>query len=654
LSDNEPPPPHEIARVAPADVPGLNGLLGLAVGVVVIAALYFAREVLVPIMLAVLLSFVLAPVVSLLRRLQLPRVLAVVVTVMFTFGVIGLLAGIIGTQIASLTGDVPRYAASVEHKVANFRETTIGTLPRLISKLGRQFDRASGNVDAAPVRRGIPVGTAARPMQVELQPPPATPLGLARSLLGPIVGPLETTIIVVIVAIFILLQREDLRDRLIRLLGSNDLHRTTTAMDDAAARLGRYFLFQVGLNTVFGCVIAGGLAVIGVPLPLLWGVLAALLRFVPYIGSVLAALPPLVLAGAVGADWSMAIETALLFVVAEPLMGYVIEPMIYGRSTGLSPAAVIVAAIFWTWLWGPVGLVLSTPLTLCLVVLGRHFEALEFLDVLLGDRPALSPVESFYQRLLAGDADELLHQAEIQLGERSLLDYYDETALPGLRLAAIDAERGVLTAARLVRVRAASMALLADLSEHVDIVLPQPRQPAPGPVVESRIERSDPVPDLPFELPVAWTRSGAVLCIAARGVLDDAAATIMAQMLGKHGLGAAVVAHDSVSRERLPSLEVSGVLAICICGLELGGAQPNLRFLMRRLRQRLPGVPAMVAVWRSGEDDPDDRAAIGADDYAVSVRDGLRLVRLLAERAHASDRQMLESAFQRGGTSVPA
>lgn len=654
MTDIEPRPPHDIARIAPAEVPGLNGLLGLAVGVVVIAALYFAREVLVPIMLAVLLSFVLAPVVSLLRRLHLPRALAVVVTVMFTFGVIGLLAGIIGTQIASLTGDVPRYAASVEHKVANFRETTIGTLPRLIGKLGRQFDRASGNVDAAPVRRGIPVGTAARPMQVELQPPPATPLGLARSLLGPIVGPLETTIIVVIVAIFILLQREDLRDRLIRLLGSNDLHRTTTAMDDAAARLGRYFLFQVGLNTVFGCVIAGGLAVIGVPLPLLWGVLAALLRFVPYIGSVLAALPPLVLAGAVGADWSMAIETALLFVVAEPLMGYVIEPMIYGRSTGLSPAAVIVAAIFWTWLWGPVGLVLSTPLTLCLVVLGRHFEALEFLDVLLGDRPALSPVESFYQRLLAGDADELLHQAEIQLGERSLLDYYDETALPGLRLAAIDADRGVLTAARLIRVRTASMALIADLSEHVDQVPAPPRQPPPAPVAESRVERSDPVPDLTFELPAAWTRSGAVLCIAARGVLDDTAATIMAQMLGKHGLGAVVVAHDSVSRERLPSLEVSGVLAICVCGLELGSAQPNLRFLMRRLRQRLPGVPAMVAVWRSGEDDPDDRLAIGADDYAVSVRDGLRLIRLLAERAHASDRQMLDSAFQPGGTSVPA
>ncbi|WP_425229264.1 AI-2E family transporter [Sphingomonas sp.] len=265
-------------------MPGLNGLLGLAVGVVVIAALYFAREVLVPIMLAVLLSFVLAPG----GRAAPPGAPAA----RARGGDDGAVRArarrvarrLIGTQIASLTGDVPRYAASVEAKVAGLRASTIGSLPRLIDKVGRQFDRASGGQPA--VLRRAAVGSAARPMQVEVQPAPATPLGLARSVLGPVVGPLETTLIVVIVAIFILLQREDLRDRMIRLLGSTDLHRTTTAMDDAAARLGRYFLSQLAINAVFGMVIAVGLALIGVPLPLLWGVLAGLLRFLPYIRRV--------------------------------------------------------------------------------------------------------------------------------------------------------------------------------------------------------------------------------------------------------------------------------------------------------------------------------------------------------------------------------
>ncbi len=473
--------------------------MALAVGVVTVAALYLARDVLVPIMLAVLLSFILSPIVQLLQRLRLPRMPAVIVAVMIALGLFAALATVIGTQVASLATDAPRYVVTIEHKVRMVRNSTVGRLPAMLGALGRQIDRASGGL-ASPVR--VTTGpraqrTAPPPLPVEVRAPPLTPIALMRDVLSPVVGPLETTAIVVIVAIFILLQREDLRDRLIRIFGATDLHRTTTAMDDAAARLSRYFLTQVAINTAFGVIIGGGLYVIGVPSPALWGVLAGLLRFLPYVGPVLAALPPLILALAVGPDWAMSLWVAGLFLVVEPIMGYAVEPLVYGHSTGLSPVAVIVSAIFWTWLWGPIGLILSTPLTLCLVVLGRHVKRLEFLDVLLGDRPALTPVESFYQRMLAGDADEALDQAEALLRDRPLSSYYDEVAVKGLNLAAADCLRGVLDDARLDRVRRASAALIADLASHPDSDPPPPRSSVAS--VRSLAEKALPADAAPLE-----------------------------------------------------------------------------------------------------------------------------------------------------------
>ena len=217
-------------------------------------------------------------------------------------------------------------------------------------------------------------------------------------------------------------------------------------MNDASRRLSRYLVTQLAVNTAFGVIIATGLAFIGIPSPVMWGVLGALLRFVPYIGAPLSAVMPLTLAAATDPGWSRLLWTASLYLVVEPIMSQAVEPLLYGRSTGLSPFAVVVAATFWTWLWGPIGLILSTPLTLCLVVLGRHVGRLEFLDVLLGDRPALTAVESFYQRMLAGDPDEVFDQAEVLLKQRSLSSYYDDVALQGLRRAVIDADRGVFGA----------------------------------------------------------------------------------------------------------------------------------------------------------------------------------------------------------------
>jgi hypothetical protein len=338
--------------------------------------------------------------------------------------------------VARLAEDVPRYALTIQQKIDTVQQFVMSGVTRLASSVVHQPGHAvvipNGKPGAA--RATTPPTDTQKPIPVEVHQPDLTAIEIAQRIVTPVVDPMLTTAIVLIVAIFILLQREDLRDRMIRLFGSSDLHRTTVAMNDAARRLSRYLLTQVAVNGTFGVIIATGLAFIGIPSPVMWGVLGALLRFVPYIGAPLAAVVPLALAAAIDPGWSLLLWTASLYAVVESVMAQAVGPMVYGHSTGLSPFAVVLAATFWSWLWGPIGLILSTPLTLCLVVLGRHVARLEFLDVLLGDRPALTPVESFYQRMLAGDPDEVHDHAEILLNRMPLSSYYDDVALEGLRL----------------------------------------------------------------------------------------------------------------------------------------------------------------------------------------------------------------------------
>lgn len=623
--------------VPPAETPGTSGLMTLATGVVVVAALSVAKEVLIPITLAVLLSFLLAPLVGLLRRINLGRVPSVLLAVLFALGIILGLGGVIGAQVAGLATDIPRYASTIQDKVQSLQGVTVGRLSGMLNRLSRQVDSVSKPAEppkpANPGANGGPANPAPpKPIPVEIHQPNPSPTEVAQRILTPLLDPLATTGIVFVVAIFILLQQEDLRDRLIRLFGARDLHRTIMAMDDAARRLSRYFLTQLALNAAFGCVIGLGLFLIGVPSPVLWGVVAALMRFVPYVGTYLAAAIPLALAAAVSPGWSLVAWTGGLFVVSEMVMGQVIEPLVYGHSTGLSPVSVVVSAIFWGWLWGPIGLILSMPLTLCLVVLGRHVDRLEFLDVLLGDRPALTPVESFYHRMLAGDLDEVQDYAEQLLKDRSLSSYYDEVAIRGLQLAAADVDRGVLTDAQIARIVGGVEELLDELSDHDD------RDPAAqaadsspaGPSRDQLALPKQPAPDsagtlLPEPLPAAWRSPSAVLCIPGRGPLDEAASAMLAQLLGKHGLGARAVPHAVVaSRAAFAAFDLQGVAMVCLSYVSVSGTPSHLRYTVRRLRSRLPAATILVGPW------PDDvvgderlRAAIGADHYAATLRESV-------------------------------
>ncbi|MEA2737032.1 MAG: hypothetical protein QOH05_339 [Acetobacteraceae bacterium] len=612
--------------VAPAETPGLTGLLTLAVAVVVVAGLYLGRTVLIPITLAVLLSFLLAPIVNLLRRIHLGRVLSVIVAVLLALSVIMALGGLIGAQIADLAQDVPSYATTIRSKVDTVQGLASSRANVIMRRLGQQFD-----APPAPQPKATKNTDQQKPMQVEVHEPDPTPMQIAERVITPIVDPLATTAIVLIVTIFVLLQREDLRDRLIRLFGSSDLHRTTAAMNDAARRLSRYFLIQLGINAAFGVITGVGLFLIGVPSPMLWGIIGLLLRFVPYIGAPLAGLLPLALAAAVSPDWSMMLWTAGLYLITEVIMGQVVEPLLYGHSTGLSPFSVVVSATFWTWLWGPIGLILSTPLTLCLVVLGRHVERLEFLDVILGDRPALTPVESFYQRMLAGDPDEARDQAEVLLRDRPLSSYYDEVALKGLQLAANDAARGVLTGLQLEKIKLSMQELIDDLDEHDDQE-PDPKDALEGATTTlSRSEQDVPKHPSPGRiaeesLPPTWRTRAPILCIAGRGPLDEAAASMLSQLLHKSGLKARVLHHEAASRLHIGALDGEGVAMICLCYLEIGGTPSHLRYLLRRLRQRLPAARLLVGLWPAEQailTDDRLRAAVGADVYTSSLREAV-------------------------------
>ncbi len=629
--------PPRPTRIAAAETPSAPLASSMVVFAIIVAGLYLGREVLIPIAIAVLLSFVLGPLVNLLRRLRLGRFVAVLAAVLFATGIIGALSTVIGVQVADLVQDIPRYQHTIERKVQGLREGALGRTMDYIANMNRAIHQG-GEEEKKPEPakpENPPKAEPPKPVVVQVEERRPSPLELATTVLAPVVHPLATAGIVVVVLLFILMQREDLRDRLIRLAGSSDLHRTTVAMDDAARRLSRYFLGQLALNTAFGVVIGLGLWIIGVPNPVLWAIFSATMRFVPYIGAVLSAILPLALAAAVDPGWGMVVATLVLFAVIEPLVGHVIEPLVYGHSTGLSPFSVLISALFWTWLWGPVGLLLSTPLTVCLVVLGRHVDRLEFLDVLFSNRPALTPVENFYQRMLADDPEEAQEHAEMILQECSLSAYYDDVVLKGLELAARDAARGVLTPDQKADIRASITALVEDLEERED-GLPEPsRTPKLLPPVEGDIAcSSEPIPDpSPDDLPEVWRREGAVLLVAGRGFLDGAATAIADQLLRKRGFGTRQVPFAEVARVRLAAWDPGTPQAVCVISLALSGEPAHLSRLVARVRRKLETVPVVAGLWRLDEpvfSDESLRAKLGADDHVTSLRDLVETVLTMA------------------------
>jgi hypothetical protein len=383
-------------------------------------------------------------------------------------------------------------------------------------------------------------------------------------------------------------------------------------MDDAGEGLSRYFIAQLAINSAFGIVVSIGTYLIGLPHPILWGVMGGVLRFVPYIGAWIAAALPSLVAAAIEPGWSMALLTLGLYAITEFLAGQLLEPLLYGHSTGLSPIAVVIAAIFWTWLWGPIGLIISTPLTLCAVVLGRHIEQLSFIDILLGSRPALRPSESLYQRLLADDADEAEEQLEELAGEHSLMNYYDNVAVEALQFASSDFRAGKLSHSDAERFRS-NFEELIDFAQEFD-----DKQ-------EAKHQSSDAAP--------APGSAAHILCLSGRGPFDGLAARMLSQLIEKEDTAASTSIAEASSREKLSSLEIDDVALICVLYLDTRAVPANARLLVRHLRQRSPNAKIVFGlVQKPAAESPEKLARMGADDYASSLEDMVEIARAITEQ----------------------
>ena len=616
----------------------VKGVAATVLAALIVATLYFGRDVFVPIALAILLSFVLAPLTRRLQDWHIPRAASVISVALLAFLVIFAVGGVIASQITQLASALPGYEANMRSKIQSIRGTaaTHDTLDRaadVLKDLGKELNKPK---DAPPSSAIVPA-PAAKPIPVEVRQPPPTALESIASLISPLLHPLMTTGIVIIFVIFTLMQREDLRNRLIKLAGSHDLQKTTAALDDAARRLSRLFLSQLALNSGFGITIGLALWFIGIPSAALWGILAGILRFVPYVGSFISAVFPLALAVAVDPGWSLLLWTVAVFFVLEPLAGQFLEPMLYGRSSGLSPLAVVISATFWTTLWGPIGLVLATPLTICLVVLGRHVESLKFLDVMFGNRPALSPPEIFYQRMLADDPAEALDKAEEFLKQRPLSAYYDEVALKGLKLAQNDVDRDALDASLLQRIEASVIELTSELDDD-DVERKPLKEPVEDTEAAAAVDAADEAGSSDLQalskdqLAPEWQGEAPVLCVAGRSELDKAAATMLAQLLSKHGLNARVEGADALSNASIFRLDTKGVALACVSFLD-SKSPAQIRFAIRRLRRKLPDTPIILGCWLADTDPAALAAMVKADAGAGTLRS---VVKRCLDRARAT------------------
>ncbi len=587
--------------------------------VVVVAALYFARAVFIPLALAVLLAFLLAPLVVRVRHWGLGRVPSTMVVVLFSFLMIAIIGGVMISQLADLAHKMPVYEQNISRKLESLKTSGGGMISRIT--------RVARNVTEALTPTPVPAKTQPgeeRPVPVEIRRTSFSPLEVIRNVLGSVLNVVLTAAIVIVFVIFMLIQREDLRDRLIRLLGAGSVNVTTQALDEAAQRVSRYLLALLGVNIAYGLVVGIGLYFIGVPNPLLWGLMAGLLRYIPYLGIWIAAAMPAAVAFGVEPGWVQAIIIFGLYLGVDLLIYNFVEPQLYGTSTGISPIAILVAAVFWTWLWGPVGLLLATPLTVCLVVLGRYVPSLEFLSVILSDEPVLAPETRFYQRLLAMDVEEATGVAEQFLKGKSLEELYDVLLVPALTLAEEDRRRGRLDEEREQFVFKTTRFLVDDLAERAEELVSGKNSS------RGRARKEDAAPK-------NGTQTGelSVLCIPARDEADEIAAQMLVQLLNKSGFKARALPSAALAGESLEQVTQEKPLVVCVSSVPPFGYM-HARYLCRRLRAEFPEQKLVAAILteRDVEEVKKRRPEITSDEIASSLKQALLEIVSLAPTAN--------------------
>ncbi len=589
-------PPGELDALAAtlvSLVPTLRALSALLIATIIIGALYFGRSLLIPFALAMLLGFLLDPLVRRLHRWRLPRTLAVLLVVGLALGVVGGIGAYVTTQLTALSADLPTYQHTIRTKLHALRTAIYE--PGAWSGAMKTLETVQKEIDTEANGRRAPA-----PTRVEIVGPESRPVHVALNWLDKVSEPVVTVGIALLFLVFVLMDWRFIRERLLRLSGT-DLHVATDAMDEASARIGRYLRVQFTVNLCYGVPMGLGLWWIGVPSAALWGFVAALMRFVPYVGSIVSAVFPLALAFAVSRDWSMVLWTLALIASLELIFANAIEPWLYGSTTGLSPMSIIVAAIFWTALWGPIGLILSTPLTVCLVVAGRYLPSLRFIEVLLGSESTLAPSQRLYQRLLAGDGEDAADFARGYVVQRrsarpgddmaaALVDFYADVGVPTLCLATRQQIHAAGAGHRL-RFATGMEGLLAELHS---------QYPAPG------------TPTGPL-----------VYCLGARTNIDVAAAEMITHALAWQGYRT-WRARYAILPSRELDLPHAATRPVTAC-ISVFGTQPQarIRLIARRLRRSLPRVRIVAAAWDVGSEMPEesDLRHLGVDAIAGNFRE---------------------------------
>jgi predicted PurR-regulated permease PerM/GAF domain-containing protein len=603
MARQEPDCPQQPARSPPHSVLTAGGIL------LAIAGLYFGQELFIPFTLAVLLAFALSPIIDALRRCRVPRVPAVVITATLAFAVIGGLSYLLSTQLIKLAEALPTYQYTMLSKIDSIRGSEDdggGIVDRLRSTLERLRNRLSQAEKAEPAPSPSEPGVEKpKPIPVIIESEAESPMEVFQAVAGPLIKPLATAGLVVVFVLFVLLERDDLRDRFIKLVGAGDLQTSTEALNEAGSRVSRYLLMQLVVNVTYGVPFGIGLYIIGVPNAALWGLLAIILRFIPYLGPFLAALFPMVLAFAVDPGWSMLLWVVGLFLVMELISNNFIEPWLYGSSTGLSALAVIASAIFWTTLWGPVGLILSTPLTVCLIVIGRYVPQLNFLGTLLGSDPVLAPEEQLYQRLLASNHEGAIEIAEDYIDEHSVEGFYDRVAVPALCLAEEDRRRNMSDGSYKRTVAEGMIAVIEELVDYAQ----QPKA--------TEADAEQPTNGVAKLQPVGEP----CLCIGGKTDLDRAGAEMTAQVMRRRGIGARVLPPIAVGQHGIARIDLAGVEVVCLSYL---AHQPQTfaSFACRRLKKRAPHLKVLLCLWNPAIDassatELKDRA--GADVVVTSL-----------------------------------
>ncbi len=602
----------------------ITSLLSILMILIVVAVLYFAKEIFVPLALALLFSFLLAPLVTRFERWRLPRVPAVLLSVGLALAVVVGVGWLVVNQTLDLTRQLPTYKVNIQHRIDSIKKQTGGksafsdaseTVKELQANLANSTAEANGNrPDAATSANKGSI------QKVEVVEPATSLAAIVRSVAGPVLGPVGTGAVVVVFVLFMLLKREDLRDRIIHLIGKGKLNVTTQALDEAAGKVTGYLTMQVIINVSFGIPVGLGLWFIGIPNAFLWGLLATLLRFVPYVGAWIALGFPLLLSLATTDRWAAPVETLALFATIELITSNVLEPWLYGAHTGLSPVAIMLATIFWTWLWGGVGLLLATPLTVCVAVLGKYIPSLSFLDALLGDEPTLSVNDRFYQRLLAMDRREACIVAEEYRKEHTATEVYSLLFVPALAAEKREEQSGALDA------------------RHQRFIFDTTRELIEDIVGDSGTASSDAKADskdgesiAAGEKPPTLSKHP-VFCLPAADEADEIVAIMLSHSLEREGYKAESLSCKTLANEMVTQVAETGCTVVCISATPPHDGL-HTRYLCKLLRSKFPKLYIIVGLWDAEMDEAKltrRRERLAADKVVTTLVDALEYIRPLA------------------------